>query len=230
MSSDKRFDGLPTHESLRSAMDRVSFRPRNYSAMLTRECVESKRIEFGYPSGVDVTSLGFSKGLFLTPSSMHRKVVPSFSPLGSRIESKEARRWRETLSFRGLHNTCPLRIQWTQLVLNTHAQALHNAGIYGAVYCSLFSYKPSINVMMAFLENWNSSTHSVILKGGEIGISLWDLKHIAGLPIAGESYDEYNPAQPDPDLQLVYDYYLRLALDEENNLHSVSGTIIASLP
>ena len=89
MSGEESHD-LPIHESLCLAMSRISFRPRNYSNMLTRECVESQKIEFGYPNGVDVASLGPSKGLLLTPSSMQRKVVPSFSPLGSRIENKEA--------------------------------------------------------------------------------------------------------------------------------------------
>jgi hypothetical protein len=131
--------------------------------------------------------------------------------------------WKDDSSFKGNHRVRPLWIEWTQVVLREYKLVLEHAGVYGAIYCSLFHYQFPNQLMKAFLENWNKATHTALLREGEISISLWDMRHIAGLPIVGFKYDEHIPVDKHPDLLPLYDHYLELAEDNKSNLQPVSG-------
>lgn len=49
------------------------------------------------------------------------------------------------------------------------------------------------DVWRAFCELWGPLTNTLHHGGGEMGISLNDLKQIGGLPILGEAYEEFLP-------------------------------------
>ena len=47
--------------------------------------------------------------------------------------------------------------------------------------------------MGAFCELWGSLTNTLHHDTGEIGISLYDLERVEGLPILGDIYEEFLP-------------------------------------
>lgn len=48
--------------------------------------------------------------------------------------------------------------------------------------------------MKALVAHWSPATNTIFTCYGELGISLWDVYRITGLPIVGEMYDEFFPA------------------------------------
>ena len=57
------------------------------------------------------------------------------------------------------------------------------------------------------------------------GSSTFNLKHIAGLPIQGKIYHEYNPREIDDILQLMYKHYFQLARGNDGTLKHMSSNI-----
>ncbi|KAL6286893.1 hypothetical protein ACE6H2_011283 [Prunus campanulata] len=107
--------------------------------------------------------------------------------------------WGGELSIRGLAEFRPGILEWTEAILRDFKEVLFRAEIYGAVAVSRYPYMYSLNVWKAFLELWGPLTNTLHQGNGEMGISLYDLKIIGGLPILGIPYEEFIP--PNQDLQ-----------------------------
>ncbi|OAY77718.1 hypothetical protein ACMD2_26782, partial [Ananas comosus] len=70
---------------------------------------------------------------------------------------------------------------------------LRRAGILGGIVASRGKYSKNINIIKALVELWCSETNTFHLPYGEVGISLWEIRELSGLPIIGDMYDEYIP-------------------------------------
>ncbi|CAL5440559.1 unnamed protein product [Camellia sinensis] len=72
--------------------------------------------------------------------------------------------------------------------------SFNKCGIYAAIYVSQFAYARNVSLLKGFLERWSPDTNTFHTIYGELGISLWDLHRISGLPICGEFYEEFTPS------------------------------------
>jgi len=105
----------------------------------------------------------------------------------------------EKFNFRGRACFQLSLMEWTEHILIHNRTILRNANIYGAVDVSRFPYALNANVWRAFVELWGPQTNTFHHSGGEMGISLYDLKRIGGLTILGIPYEEFIP----PNAQLL---------------------------
>ena len=88
-------------------------------------------------------------------------------------------------------------MEWTKRVLTRFEEPLKQAGIFGAVGVSQFPYHFDANVWRAFCELWGPLTNTLHHGAGEVGISLYDLERVGGLPILGDIYEEFLPPNKD---------------------------------
>jgi len=88
-------------------------------------------------------------------------------------------------------------IEWTEYILKYFKHTLSSADIYGAVGISYYPYHFDRNVWRAFCELWGPLTNTLHHGAGEVGISLYDLEKIGGLPILGVIYEEFLPHNED---------------------------------
>jgi len=88
-------------------------------------------------------------------------------------------------------------MEWTKRVLVRFEEPLKWARIFGVVGVSQFSYHFDATVWRAFCELWGSLTSTLHHGTGEVGISLYDLERIGGLPIFGPTYEEFLPPNQD---------------------------------
>lgn len=58
----------------------------------------------------------------------------------------------------------------------------------------IFEYKVNVTALKALISFWNRTTHTFLIKTGEMGFSLLDMSEICGLPTYGECYDEHSPS------------------------------------
>ena len=67
--------------------------------------------------------------------------------------------------------------------MRNSSEKLKQADILGTVTVSMGSYSFDPSIMKGIVEMWCPNTNTLITPFGEVGISLWDLKCIGGLPI-----------------------------------------------
>ncbi|XP_020081335.1 uncharacterized protein LOC109704984 [Ananas comosus] len=84
-------------------------------------------------------------------------------------------------------------IEWGNYTISHYTTQLRRAGILGGIVASRGKYSKNINIIKALVELWCSETNTFHLPYGEVGISLWEIKELSGLPIIGDMYDEYIP-------------------------------------
>ncbi|CAL9026469.1 unnamed protein product [Prunus brigantina] len=101
--------------------------------------------------------------------------------------------WESNFRFYGRATFQPFVMEWTETILHNFGDILHQAGIFGAVAVSRYSYDCCSNVWRAFCELWGPLSNTFHHGNGEMSISLYDLKVIGGLPILGLPYDEFIP-------------------------------------
>lgn len=89
------------------------------------------------------------------------------------------------------------QLEWTRHMLIYESEVLTRAGIYDAVFLSLFDYRPCTSLLRAFMERWNFPTNTLFVGDREMTITLWELRQLVGLPISGAPYDEYIPRNED---------------------------------
>jgi Plant mobile domain len=85
------------------------------------------------------------------------------------------------------------QVEWIQYMLIHERDILERAGVYKAVYLSLFDYKVISPLVQAFAERWSYVTNTVYVGDREMTPTLWELSQMSGLPIYGTPYDEFIP-------------------------------------
>lgn len=128
-------------------------------------------------------------------SSHHRPCTEAvlLPSLGRRIIDNEAK-WGSQLNLSGEFQYIPGYWEWTEDVLSRCKPKLDAARISDAVHASLFTYDRNVDIMKAFYEAWCPSTNTLLTSLGEMSISLYDMRVIAGLPVRGKFYDEVVPS------------------------------------
>ena len=71
---------------------------------------------------------------------------------------------------------------------------LREVKLYYAIEATAGFFPRDPTILRGFLNYWSSVTNSFHLPQGEMSITLWDLKMMAGLPICGGYYHEYIPS------------------------------------
>ncbi|KAL0910374.1 hypothetical protein M5K25_021350 [Dendrobium thyrsiflorum] len=90
-------------------------------------------------------------------------------------------------------------VHWARYVLQAHKSTLQTAGIYKAVYASLFDYGrlPS-SWARGLVEFWDAGRGTCWIGAEEFTVTLSDLQTVSGLPVFGHHFEECVP----PDEQL----------------------------
>ncbi|KAI0516062.1 hypothetical protein KFK09_008734 [Dendrobium nobile] len=89
-------------------------------------------------------------------------------------------------------------VRWARYTLQRHQEVLKQAGVYEAIYISLFDYsRLSSSWLQSIIEYWDSATNTCWVGPNEMTITLWDLCTISGLPILGIPYEECIPIDYD---------------------------------
>ncbi|KAL0911143.1 hypothetical protein M5K25_019259 [Dendrobium thyrsiflorum] len=90
-------------------------------------------------------------------------------------------------------------VHWACYVLQAHRSTLQTAGIYEAVYASLFDYGrlPS-SWARGLVEFWDAGRGTCWIGAEEFTVTLSDLQTVSGLPVFGHHFEECVP----PDEQL----------------------------
>ena len=88
-------------------------------------------------------------------------------------------------------------MEWTKWVHVHFEETLKWAGIFGALSVSQFSYHFDTNVWQAFCKLWGLLTYTFYHGTGKVGILLYDLERIDGLPVLGAIYNEFLPPNKD---------------------------------
>ncbi|KAJ8434538.1 hypothetical protein Cgig2_004304 [Carnegiea gigantea] len=107
------------------------------------------------------------------------------------------RNWRPTFQFRGPSTFMLGVMEWTKRVLTHFEEPLKQAGIFGVVGVSQFPYHFDANVWWASCELWGPLTNTLHHGAGKVGISLYDLEQVGGLPILGDIYEKFLPQNKD---------------------------------
>ncbi|CAL5434862.1 unnamed protein product [Camellia sinensis] len=148
----------------------------------------------------EILEKGHSKSIGSFPVSILRPFsedldCSEFNTLLKRM-MHEKLKWDNSFNVRGIstHLQSPIWIFWLNDVLSTFAPILKKCGIYAAIYVSQFAYARNVSLLKGFLERWSPDTNTFHTIYGELGISLWDLHRISGLPIRGEFYEEFTPS------------------------------------
>lgn len=71
---------------------------------------------------------------------------------------------------------------------------LKEVGVYEAVWASRYMQQLDGELMKALVARWSPTINTIFTCYGELGISLWDVYRISGLPIVREMYDEFFPS------------------------------------
>jgi len=93
------------------------------------------------------------------------------------------RNWGPTFQFRGRSTFMLGVMEWTKRVLTHFEEPLKQAGIFDAIGVSQFLYHFNANVWRPFCELWGPLTNTLHHGAGKVGISLYDLERVGGLPI-----------------------------------------------
>ncbi|CAB4263733.1 unnamed protein product [Prunus armeniaca] len=101
--------------------------------------------------------------------------------------------WERNFRFHGRATFQPFVMEWTETILHNFGDILHQAGIFGAVVVSRYSYDCCSNVWRVFCKLWGPLSNTLHHRNGEMSISSYDLKVIGGLPILGLPYDKFIP-------------------------------------
>jgi len=107
-----------------------------------------------------------------------------------------------------------VNVDWIRHMLIHESKILIQAGIYEAVFLSMFKYDMNTTLLQAFVERWNYSTNTLLTGEKEMSITLWDLRQLTGLPIQGLPYDEYVPLSKNSSVWHVCAVYDLLAKDK----------------
>ncbi|KAJ8426818.1 hypothetical protein Cgig2_022599 [Carnegiea gigantea] len=98
--------------------------------------------------------------------------------------------------YPALHRLLTRRRNWGPLNFYDK-KPLKQAGIFDVVGAYQFSHHFDANIWRAFCELWGPLTNTLHHRLGEVGISLYDLERIGGLPVLGAIYEEFLPPNTD---------------------------------
>ena len=94
--------------------------------------------------------------------------APPIHLLGVEMTSIRALPWARGYSLRGDLTRRPGQVELTRFILHWEREALETAGIYKAVFLSLFMYSVDLSFFRGFAERWNYASNTLVLEDREI--------------------------------------------------------------
>ncbi|KAH7668839.1 Protein-serine/threonine phosphatase protein [Dioscorea alata] len=120
------------------------------------------------------------------------KDLKTFETLGSKIINHYPG-WRGREPIQNNLIDHPYYAEWAKYIVNNYSKELSEVELVGGIVASVGHYDFDVNFYKALMELWCPETNTFHFLHGEVGISLWDIKELGGLPIIGDIYDEVIP-------------------------------------
>ncbi|KAH0449467.1 hypothetical protein IEQ34_020159 [Dendrobium chrysotoxum] len=165
------------------------------------EWVTSIRLQCGEYNPVDSTIDQISWGMcdVLQPAADILEPVGQSRLLGHRQLHSKTLGWPHDSTVGRMQSPAAGYTCWCRYVLRAHRYTLQEAGIYEAVYASLFDFgqiPPSW--ARGLVEFWDSGSNTCWVGPEELTVTLSDLQAVSGLPVVGGYFEECIP----PDVEL----------------------------
>nr|CAD1821664.1 unnamed protein product [Ananas comosus var. bracteatus] len=90
--------------------------------------------------------------------------------------------------------------EWKNDIIRQFKTTLCSADILGGIIAFRGKYELDLRIFKGLVEAWCSESNTFHFPYGEIGISLWDIRVLGGIPILGEMYEEFIPRNCDLDI------------------------------
>ncbi|KAL0912823.1 hypothetical protein M5K25_016232 [Dendrobium thyrsiflorum] len=163
--------------------------------------VTSLRLQCGeyHPLESSVVQVGWGSCDVLEPATDTVEPVGQSSLLSHRQLQSTPLEWPRDSTFGEVQSPVSGYVCWARHVLQVHRGTLQEAGIYEAVYASLFDYRRlPTSWARGLAEFWDASRSTFWVGGEELTVTLSDLQTVSGLPVFGHHFEECVP----PDEQL----------------------------
>ncbi|KAL0919029.1 hypothetical protein M5K25_011096 [Dendrobium thyrsiflorum] len=135
----------------------------------------------------------------LAPAADTVEPVSQSSLLSHRQLQSAPLEWPRDSTFGQVQSPVSGYVCWARHVLQVHRGTLEEAGIYEAVYASLFDYgRLPTSWARGLAEFWDASRGTFWVGAEELTVTLSDLQTVSGLPVFGHRFEECVP----PDEQL----------------------------
>ncbi|KAL0924698.1 hypothetical protein M5K25_005549 [Dendrobium thyrsiflorum] len=163
--------------------------------------VTSLRLQCGeyHPLESSVVQVGWGICDVLAPVADTVEPVSQSSLLSHRQLQSAPLEWPRDSTFGQIQSPISGYVSWARYVLRVHRGTLQEAGIYEAVYASLFDYgRLPTSWARGLAEFWDASRGTFWVGAEELTVTLSDLQTVSGLPVFGHRFEECVP----PDQQL----------------------------
>ncbi|KAL0913167.1 hypothetical protein M5K25_016606 [Dendrobium thyrsiflorum] len=163
--------------------------------------VTSLRLQCGeyHPLESSVVQVGWGICDVLAPVADTVEPVSQSSLLSHRQLQSAPLEWPRDSTFGQVQSPVSGYVCWARHVLQVHRGTLEEAGIYEAVYASLFDYgRLPTSWARGLAEFWDASRGTFWVGAEELTVTLSDLQTVSGLPVFGHRFEECVP----PDEQL----------------------------
>ncbi|KAI0519110.1 hypothetical protein KFK09_006550 [Dendrobium nobile] len=166
--------------------------------------VTSLRLQYGeyHPLESSLAQVGWGTCDVLVPAADTLESIGQSSLLSHRqLQSSPPLEWQRDSTVGQIQSPVSSYVSWARYVLQVHRETLRAAGIYEAVYVSLFDYGrlPS-SWARGLIEFWDAGRGTCWIGAEELTVTLSDLQMVSGLPVFGHSFEECVP----PDEQLFH--------------------------
>ena len=128
-----------------------------------------------------------------SPSYLRKATFVPSSSLGRSIISGVSN-WGSSFKVPGEASFIPKYWEWLEDGLARFKGKLDEARIYGALYCSRYTYDRDPEIVRSFFEAWSPELNVLETSRGTLSISLWDMYKFAGLNICGDHFEEVIPS------------------------------------
>ncbi|KAL0911749.1 hypothetical protein M5K25_019910 [Dendrobium thyrsiflorum] len=163
--------------------------------------VTSLRLQYGeyHPLESSVAQVGWGTCDVLVPAADVLEPVGQSSLLSHRQLQPPPLEWPRDSTVGQIQSPVSGYVSWARYVLQVHRGTLQQAGIYEAVYASLFDYgRLPTSWARGLAEFWDASRSTFWVGAEELTVTLSDLQTVSGLPVFGHRFEECVP----PDEQL----------------------------
>ncbi|KAL0909712.1 hypothetical protein M5K25_020603 [Dendrobium thyrsiflorum] len=161
----------------------------------------SLRLQCGeyHPLESSIAPLGWGTCDILQPAADVAEPVGQSRLLSHRQLQSPPLEWPRDSTVGQVQSPVGGYVHWARYVLQAHRETLLAAGIYEAVYASLFDYgRLPTSWARGLVEFWDAGSSTCWVGAEELTVTLSDLQAVSGLPVFGHSFEECVP----PDEQL----------------------------
>ncbi|KAL0907455.1 hypothetical protein M5K25_021867 [Dendrobium thyrsiflorum] len=158
--------------------------------------VTSLRLQCGeyHPLESSVAQVGWGTCDVLVPAADTVEPVGQSGLLSHRQLQSAPLEWPRDSAVGRVQSPVSGYVCWARYVLQAHRSTLQAAGIYEAVYASLFDYgRLPTSWARGLVEFWDASRSTCWVGAEELTLTLSDLQTVSGLPVFGHPFEECVP-------------------------------------